>query len=161
MFKTPPTRVRLYLLIFVLFSVASYGQTLTRGPYLQMGNQTGITLRWRTNIASDSKVEVGTALGTYPIVTTINTPVTEHIVQVTGLDPDTKYFYRIGSTTSMLQGASDNFFTTVPPANTKRKVRIALFGDCGRSDDVYQDENLSNYKSYLSANGIDAPDAWL
>jgi hypothetical protein len=161
MYKTPPSRVRLYLLIFILFSVSSYGQTLTRGPYLQMGNQTEITLRWRTNVASDSRVEVGMALGTYPKVTTINTPVTEHIVRVTGLNPDTKYFYRIGTTTTILQGAPDNFFTTVPPPDTKRKVRVALFGDCGRSDDVYQDENLSNYISYLSTNGIDAPDAWL
>ena len=28
---------------------------LTRGPYLQMGNQTAVTLRWRTNIAMNSK----------------------------------------------------------------------------------------------------------
>ncbi|MEJ0102561.1 MAG: hypothetical protein WDO19_08410 [Bacteroidota bacterium] len=30
---------------------------LTRGPYLQMGNQTSVTLRWRTDIAANTKFE--------------------------------------------------------------------------------------------------------
>lgn len=135
--------------------------TLSRGPYLQMANQTAITIRWKTDVAVNSKVELGTSFGTYPIVVNDATAVTDHIIRVTGLNPDTKYYYRIGSSTTQLQGASDNFFTTVPPTNTTRKLRIAVFGDCGRNSSTYQDENLTNYKNYLSTNGIDAPDAWL
>jgi hypothetical protein len=36
--------------------------TLTRGPYLQMGGETSIAIRWRTNVATNSRVEIGTIL---------------------------------------------------------------------------------------------------
>lgn len=134
---------------------------LTRGPYLQMGNETAITLRWRTNNASDSRVEVGTTYGTYPIVVDDATVTTEHEVRVTGLTPDTKYFYRVGSTTQMLQGGTDNFFRTVPPESANRKYRFAVFGDCGRNDLSYRSLSITQYQNYLTANGIDAADAWL
>jgi len=138
-----------------------FSATLVRGPYLQMGSQTGITIRWRTSSAQDSRVELGTSFGTYPIVVTDPASVTEHIVRVTGLDPDTKYWYRIGNSTHMGTADPDKFFTTVPPPNTERKIKIIAFGDCGRGNATYQDENLSNYRNFLTANGIDAPDAWI
>jgi len=137
--------------------------TLSRGPYLQMGSETGITVRWRTSVACYGRLEVGPSNGTYTTATVDETcPTTEHIVRVTGLTADTKYFYRISSTTgTVFQGAAANFFTTVPSAGTTRKIRIAAFGDCGRNSATYQDENLTNYRNYLTANSIDAPDAWI
>jgi hypothetical protein len=139
----------------------AFASSLTRGPYLQMGNLNSITIRWKTSAASNSRVELGTTFGTYPTVVSDATSVTDHIVNVTGLTADTKYYYRIGNTTNM--GVADNqkFFTTLPPANTTRKIRIAAFGDCGRNDNSFQSQTLSQYQSYLSSNGIDAPDAWL
>ncbi|HVE61522.1 MAG TPA: metallophosphoesterase [Chitinophagaceae bacterium] len=136
---------------------------LTRGPYLQMPNETAITIRWRTSVACYGRVEVGPSNGSYTTAIVDETcPTTEHVVRVTGLATDTKYFYRISSTTgTIFQGAADNFFRTLPPATTTRKIRIAAFGDCGRSNATYQDENLTNYRNYLTANGIDAPDAWI
>ena len=75
---------------------------LTRGPYLNMGNETAVTLRWRTNTATNSKVELGTSFGSYPIVVNNASVVTEHEVRVTGLNPDTKYYYRFGSSTQVI-----------------------------------------------------------
>ena len=80
---------------------------------------------------------------------------------VTGLTPDTKYFYRVGSSTQLMQGGTDNFFVTVPPVNTTRKLRIAAFGDCGRNENNFQTNTLLQYRNYLTANGIEAADAWL
>ncbi len=136
---------------------------LTRGPYLQVGNETAITVRWRTSVACYGRVEVGPSNGTYTTATVDETcPTTEHVVRVTGLTADTKYFYRISSTTgTVFQGSADNFFATTPVASTTRKIRIAAFGDCGRNSATYQDENLINYRTYLTANNIDAPDAWI
>ncbi|HNG62868.1 MAG TPA: hypothetical protein PLK54_03905, partial [Ferruginibacter sp.] len=56
--------------VFVLFCAMSLtAQTLTRMPYLQAGKQDSITIRWRTNVATDSKVTWGTSFvatpGTY------------------------------------------------------------------------------------------------
>ncbi|HEX2608008.1 MAG TPA: metallophosphoesterase [Flavisolibacter sp.] len=134
---------------------------LLRGPYLQMGNQTEITIRWRTTNAENSRIELGTSYGTYPIVVSDATVLKEHIVRVTGLTADTKYYYRIGNSTNMGSADAGKFFTTAPLATTTRKIRIAAFGDCGRNNTTYQDQNLTNYQSYLSTNGIDAPDAWI
>lgn len=139
----------------------AFAATLTRGPYLQMGNQNSITIRWKTSSASNSRVELGTSFGTYPTVVSNATSVTDHIINITGLTADTKYFYRIGNSTNMGVADNEKFFTTLPPANTTRKIRIAAFGDCGRNDNSFQSQTLSQYRAYLSANGIDAPDAWL
>src|SRR5260221_10815738 len=126
--------------------------SLTRGPYLQMGNQTAVTLRWRTNIASNTKFEAGTAYGKYSIKANNAALVTEHIIRITGLKPDTKYYYRFGSMKQTLQSDTDNFFITSPPATTKRKIRIAAFGDCGRNDNSYQSGALTSYINYTGAN---------
>ena len=80
---------------------------------------------------------------------------------ITGLSPDTKYFYSVGTPTGSLQATSSNFFTTLPPANTTRKLRFAVFGDCGRNDNSFQTQTLTQYQNYLSSNGIDAADAML
>ena len=125
---------------------------LTRGPYLNMGNETAVSLRWRTDVATNSKVEVGTSFGTYPIVVNDATSTTEHEVRVTGLSPDTKYYYRFGSSTVPLQQGTDNYFITAPPATATRKLRIAAFGDCGRNDNTYQSGTLSSYQNYTGGN---------
>jgi hypothetical protein len=76
---------------------------ITRGPYLQMGRIDGITIRWRTDIASSTKVTCGTTFGTYPIVAMDNALTKEHIIRVNSLTADTKYYYTIGDLTTILQ----------------------------------------------------------
>lgn len=136
---------------------------LSRGPYLQVGNETAITIRWRTSTACYGRVSVGPSNGVYTTATVDETcPTTDHIVRVTGLTAGTKYFYQISATDgTIFQGAASNFFKTAPPANYTGKIRITAFGDCGRNAAAYQDDNLANYQTYLTANGIDAPDAWI
>lgn len=135
---------------------------ITRSPYLQMGRQTAITIRWRTDIPCFGRVQVGPSVGNYSTATVDETcATTEHEVTVTGLTPDTKYFYSVGTASTSLQATSSNFFTTLPPANTTRRLRFAVFGDCGRNDNSFQTQSLAQYQGYLSANGIDAADGML
>ncbi|HUM64906.1 MAG TPA: fibronectin type III domain-containing protein, partial [Chitinophagaceae bacterium] len=124
---------------------------ISRGPYLQSGSQTSITIRWRTNVACNGRVEVGTVLGAYTIAGPDEScPTTEHSVTITGLVPDTKYYYQVSATDgTVLQGDADNYFRTNPPENTTRKIRVVAFGDCGRGNSAYQDDNLANYRNYL------------
>jgi hypothetical protein len=128
--------------------------TLTRGPYLQMANQTGVTLRWRTNVATDSKIEVGSSAGNYTLSATDPAVTTEHIIRMEGLTADTRYYYRFGSSTQVLQGGSDHFFSTAPPATTTRKLRIAAFGDCGKAG-ATQTAVLNAYLQYTRSNPAD------
>ncbi|KAA9340223.1 metallophosphoesterase [Adhaeribacter soli] len=126
--------------------------TLTRGPYLQMGSQTGVTLRWRTNAPTNSRVEVGTVYGTYPIIAANSTVTTEHEVRVNGLVAGTRYFYRIGSTSQALQGAYSNQFKTAPMPTSTDKVRIAVFGDCGLDASGSQAATLNSYLKHVGSN---------
>lgn len=144
-------------------AVTGSNPVLTRNPYLQMGRQTAITVRWRTDVTCIGRVELGTALGTYTTASADETcATTEHEVTITGLTPDTKYFYRIGTDAPLvLQATASNFFTTLPPAATTRKLRFAVFGDCGRNDNGFQNGSLAQYQRYLSDNSIDAADAML
>ncbi|WP_191906974.1 InlB B-repeat-containing protein [Adhaeribacter soli] len=125
---------------------------LTRGPYLQMGNQSGVTLRWRTNVPSDSKIEVGTAPGTYTLSTTNPVITTEHEVRIDGLVPNTRYYYRFGSSRDVLQNGVDNYFKTAPPATSTDKVRVAVFGDCGLDKNGSQAATLNSYLKHTGSN---------
>ena len=139
----------------------AFSTTLTRGPYLQMGGQTSLNVRWRTSAAQNSRVEIGTVYGTYTTIFSDAASVTEHEVQLTGLSPDTKYWYRIGNSVNMGAPDPDKFFRTAPSATPNRKLRFAVFGDCGRNDLSYRSLSIQHYQNYLTTNGIDAADAWL
>lgn len=159
-----PRKVFLFVLSLLVFSTELFSQ-ITRSPYLQKGHKTGITIRWRTTAASNSRVRIGTtydASGNYPTIIDDASSVTEHIVDVTGLTADTKYYYSVGTSTTVQQVGVNNFFTTAPPANTTRKVRIAVFGDCGQESSA-TNQNASHlaYRNFLTANSIDAADALL
>ena len=148
--------------IFICQAHFVFSQTVTRGAYLQSGSQTSIKIHWRSSIATDSRVRIGPAyLATGLYATIINDPasVTEHIVTVTGLSADTKYFYSVGSGTAVLQVSVDNFFTTLPTATPGRKLKFAAFGDCGKNDATYQSQTLAQYQTFITTNGT--PDAWL
>jgi hypothetical protein len=106
---------------------------VTRGPYLQLGTQTAATIRWRTDVATIGRVTYGLSTTSLTGVTSETASSTEHEIRLTGLTPDTQYFYSIGTTTLVLQYGPDNYFLTAPPGTTKRKIRIATFGDCGNN----------------------------
>ncbi|MFD2246516.1 Ig-like domain-containing protein [Pontibacter ruber] len=127
---------------------------LTRGPYLQMGSQSAVTLRWRTDIPTDSKIEAGTTLGTYTLSATNPAVTTEHEVRITGLAANTKYYYQFGSSSQVLQSGSSNYFKTAPAGNSTSKVKVAFFGDTGTDpeDIAIQTNTLNAYLNYTGSN---------
>src|SRR4029453_400030 len=72
--------------------------SVTRGPYLQIGTSNSTIVRWRTNVATDSRVSFGTTQGSLTSVADNATQTTEHEVLVSGLTPATTYFYSVGTT---------------------------------------------------------------
>lgn len=113
------------------FNTLASPAVLVRGAYLNSVSPTGIVIRWRTDIATDSKVAFGTTLGTYTSSTTNSSVTTEHIVQLSGLSSATKYFYQIGNSNTVLQGDAENYFVTSPVAGSTTPVRIWALGDFG------------------------------
>ena len=131
---------------------------VTRGPYLQLGTPTSIVVRWRTDVASDSRVQYGAAPGSLASSASNPTVATEHEVTVTGLSPDTQYFYSVGSTTTVMAGDDANhFFVTFPPAGAVAPTRVWVLGDSGTANS----SQFAVRDAYYAATGARHTDLWL
>jgi hypothetical protein len=75
---------------------------LVRRPYLQLGTPTSVVVRWRTDVASESVLSYGPAPDDLSTTLTITGPTTEHEMGVTGLEPFSKYYYSVGTSTETL-----------------------------------------------------------
>ncbi|MBL4810048.1 MAG: metallophosphoesterase family protein, partial [Phycisphaerales bacterium] len=132
--------------------------TITRGPYLQLSTPDSILIRWRTDSPSDSRVRFGPSVG--DLTNTVDDPTltTEHIVSLTGLMPDTMYFYSVGSTTQTLAGDDANHsLKTSPAVGSTDPVRILVLGDSGIGL-----EDSRNVRDVFLAHTADRPaDVWL
>ena len=123
--------IRLALVVAMAVALAGplSAATLTRGPYLQIGTQTSIVIRWRTDVATNSRIQYGTAPGVLTSTLDVASSVTEHEITLTGLAPNTTYWYSIGSTTETLASGADHFFLTAPTSG--KPTRIWVLGDSG------------------------------
>jgi hypothetical protein len=70
---------------------------IIRGPYLQLGTTNSMVVRWRTDLPTPGTVNFGLAPGKLSKQAKASGTLTEHIVLLTNLQPDTKYFYSIGT----------------------------------------------------------------
>ncbi len=140
-------------------SLPAWAQTLTRGPYLQQGNQNSVVVRWRTSSATNSRVRIGTTLvNPLPTIVDNTLSVTDHVVSVTGLMANTKYYYHVGSTSSMLFAPDANhFFVTSPAPGTAKPTRIWVLGDAGTGSAA----QTSVRDAYYSFTGTRHTDLWL
>ena len=120
---------------FGLKLVAHYGEalptnpTLKRGPYLQIGTPTSITIRWRTSLPTDSRVEYGLDPTNLTNSASDDGVITDHIVSLADLLPDTKYFYAVGSSGTNFAGGDSFYFVTAPASS--RATRVWVIGDSG------------------------------
>lgn len=118
------------LLITVCASNTLFAQKIVRGPYLQMGSSTGIVVRWRTDVAVVSKLTYGSSSSQKTQSVSRDVPTTEHEVSITGLTPNSVYYYGIQVNGTTYEGDS-YYFKTAPPTGSKQKVRFWALGDAG------------------------------
>jgi len=142
---------------FDLELIGNNTASLTRGPYMNSALQSGVVIRWRTDVATNSKVSYGTSAGNLTQSITDNTSTTEHIVTLTGLASNTLYYYSVGSTLQALQGDANNYFKTMPTVGSTQKIRFLAMGDMGNNST--NQVNVRN--AYLSFNGSNYTDGWL
>src|SRR5688572_16868021 len=146
------------LLSIAAASGVAEAQSLTRGPYLQQGGSTRITVRWRTSTATNSRVRWGTTSGALTFVKDDTASVTDHVVTLTGLSADTTYFYSVGSTTATLAGGDANhFFVTSPVVGTPKPTRVWVLGDAGTKDA----NQRAVRDAYYAFTGARHTDLWL
>ncbi len=105
--------------------------TVTRGPYLQLGTSTNIIIRWRTDSPTTSRVRFGLQpqAPSWQIIDAAN--VTDHVVTLTNLAPNTRYYYRVGTANADLASSTNHYFLTAP--TEAKPTRIWVLGDAGTS----------------------------
>ncbi len=146
------------LLASVLAASHALAAELVRGPYLQVGRPSGVTVRWRTDVATDSRVQWGTSWTTLDQSLEANGPKTEHELTLDGLVAGTTYYYSVGSTTETLAGGdADHRFRTSPLPGSTGPTRVWIIGDSGQPGPNAQ----AVRDAYLAYPGADDTDVWL
>jgi predicted phosphodiesterase len=113
--------------LFVATITAQAGQ-LTRYPYVQNVTGDSVVIDWRTDVPEDSVVEYGATPGLGSRVR--GTPgSTNHQVILTGLSPDSDFYYRIVTNASNLNSSSNAFHTA--RAADDPYFAFAVVGDSG------------------------------
>ena len=94
---------------------------LTRGPYLQMGTDDSMTVRWRTDVATASSVDYGTVLGALTATATDPAITTEHSVRISGLSPDPRYYYALLDSSNEVLAGNDSAHFSIPRQQLDRR----------------------------------------
>ena len=145
-------------LLLLAATIMPAGAALTRGPYLQNSTPGSIVIRWRTSAAENSRVSYGTNLAAPDLTNNNAASVTDHIITLTNLSADTKYFYSIGASGTTLAGPGMNhFFLTHPLSGTPKPLRVWIIGDAGTA--TASQINVRN--AFETFNGTNTLNAWL
>jgi len=128
-----------------------------RGSYLQMITPDSAIIRWQTATASNSQVNFGIDAGNLSNAISDNTVSFQHEILLDGLNPDTTYYYNVGSTSAVWSSGSDHFFKTQPNVGSASPTRIWVIGDSGTGSQEQKDV-FSGYQKYT---GSTYTDLWL
>jgi hypothetical protein len=118
--------------IFVQIGDGTEQIKITRGPYLQSGTPSSMVVRWRTDWRTNSVLRFGASVGSLDQALTNLQSTYEHQMLITGLQPDTTYFYSVGSTNATFASGPEFYFHTSP--SNAAPVRLWVIGDSGTSD---------------------------
>lgn len=129
-----------------------------RGPYLQRVTPESVTIMWRTDVPTISRVRYGDAPGALTQMVTGATAVTDHEITLTGLAANSSYFYSVGNLDVDLEGNTlDHFFFTAHTTGSDAPFRVWAIGDFGTGSE----DQLTVRDSYHSFTGSTYTDLWL
>ncbi len=113
------------MLIVMLWSFLglAFGQSLTRGPYLQNVTPTSVIIVWVTDTSGNSEVEFGET-SSYGSWVSDPASVFQHAVTLTALSPYTLYHYRVKTDGTVL--STDATFRTAADASRDNFVFVAM-----------------------------------
>ncbi|ACT93377.1 metallophosphoesterase [Dyadobacter fermentans] len=168
-----------FVCVFCAIGASAQNPGLTRGPYLQMAIpeqdepgkpyvSAGITVRWRTAIASKGAVMYSTDPD-FRTNKVVREPaaVTDHSVQITGLESDTRYYYSVEAYDPFwkVESTEYHFFTTPPKKGVQKKTKIWVLGDFGTDPptkfNTRQDSTIDAIQEYMRLNNTGPMDLWL
>jgi hypothetical protein len=132
---------------------------VTRGPYLQLPTPTTMVIRWRTDQPCKGLVRYGYTPDWATNVATHAGLLTDHIVQVTNLQPNTYYYYAIGRETNkwFTSPSPAPSFQTPPPLGLGKPTRVWVVGDPGTANA----NQAAVRDAFYQFTGDRVPDLWL
>jgi predicted phosphodiesterase len=98
-----------------------------RMPYIQLPDTSSVCIAWQTTQTSAGRVEYGLTKN-YGFFETEDSLVNKHFVKIEGLQPNTKYYYRVWNADTVFSEGS--YFYTAKPGNIK-DVSFLIWGDSG------------------------------
>ena len=145
-------------LLCVASAVHGQSALVVRGPYLQLGTPSSMVVRWRTDVATDSRVLYGPDPTSLIWAAVDGVLTTEHEVILPDLAADTTYSYAVGTSTIVLAGGdTSHFFVTPPMSGTAKPARVWILGDSGAAN-----SNAAAVRdAYSSFAGSRYTDLWL
>lgn len=126
------------------------------------GTQSGLIIRWATDIPVQGRVWYGTTLDQLSFTQTETTITCDHKIELSSLTPDTQYYYAVGTSTQFQLGGTEDYFFITAPASQKplelvRPLRIWVIGDAGRGNELAAQVR----DGYLKFTGTRHTDLWL
>lgn len=137
--------------------------TVLRGPYLQLATPSSMVVRWRTDTTEASIVRYGLTREALTLTARAQGVGTEHIVQLSGLQPATRYYYVVGGGEKTATGedapprAPIATFMTPPAVGTARPTRVWVLGDPGTKNAT----QAAVRDAYHKFTGARETDLWL
>ena len=113
---------------FLAFSTSSLGATILVGPYLQYPTQTSITIMWETDMACSSLVRYGKK---FPLTQEVGIEKKSkiHEVKISGLEPETIYYYRVFSDCAPFGKVKSKLYSFKTAVKKDSPFTFAVIGD--------------------------------
>ena len=132
---------KLFVILLGLFACARFFDVSLggiydglRAPYLQMLNSESVIIRWQTAKPSIGVVRISKNLHQVDSVYSEDKADDEHQIRITGLEPDTLYYYSVGTKRyAIYEGESYRFRTSNADKTT---TRFWVTGDQGQAGEI-------------------------
>lgn len=147
---------QLLLLGFLFLSFSMYAQSIVRGPYIQQINTNSVIIKWKTNQNTSSGIFYGTDSTNLDQSEISPVTTSDHELLITGLSPDTKYYYEVGNQFGSLVSHSyeSTYFQTSPNAGDGSVTRFWVLGDAGTAN-TNQEAVRDAYYGYVQGKHTD------
>ncbi|MBI1287323.1 MAG: metallophosphoesterase [Flavobacteriales bacterium] len=128
--------LNLFACLILSLNLLAQDVHIIRGPYLQSGFTDKVTVCLRTDNEAQPTVFYGSDRAALTDSAKASKAGTDLEIDITGLQPNAKYYYEIRVDGNVLLPASDDlFFRTHPTSTEGMTVRGWVLGDCGTAND--------------------------
>jgi hypothetical protein len=111
-------------------------QTIVRGPYLQNGTPSQVTIRWRTDVETPTRVTWRAIPSSSASEISKHELVRDHSATLTNLLPNSSYTYSV----NLPSGATSLHTFKTAPTNQSESFKVWVLGDAGSSGTVQSGE---------------------